>query len=120
MIRLLWLCLNFTYFLFQGGYCLQIQGPAMGSPVSPIVCNFYMESFEQKALVTAPHRPRWWCWYVDGTHTVLKKIISQEFTDHLNSVDDDIKWTTEGEVVMKALLEGSATAGEEETSVRVK
>ena len=56
IIRLLGLCLNCTYFLFQGEYYLQIQGAAMGSPVSPIVCNLYMESFEQKALATAPHR----------------------------------------------------------------
>ena len=26
----------------------------MGSPVSPIVANLYMECFEQKALSTAP------------------------------------------------------------------
>ena len=51
---------------------------------------------------------------------ILKKIHSQEFTDHLNSVDADIKWTTEGEVVMEAPLEGSATVGEEEMSVRVE
>ena len=39
---------------------------------------------------------------MDDTHTVLKKIHSQEFTDHLNSVDDDMKWMIEGEVVMEA------------------
>ena len=27
----------------------------MGSPVSPIVANLYMEYLEQKALSTAPH-----------------------------------------------------------------
>ena len=91
----------------------------MGSPLSPIVCNLYMESFEQNALATPSHRPRWWNRYVDDTHTVLKKIHSQEFTDHLNSVDDNIKWTTEGEVVTKSTLEGSATVGEE-MSVKVE
>ena len=30
-------------------------GAAMGSPVSPIVANLYMEYLEQKALSTAPH-----------------------------------------------------------------
>ena len=39
IIRLLGLCLNCTYFLFQGEYYLQIHGAAMGSPVSPIMCN---------------------------------------------------------------------------------
>ena len=35
---------------------------------------------------------------------ILKKIHSQEFTDQLNSVDEDIKWTT-GEMVTEAPLE---------------
>ena len=56
---------------------------------------------------------------MDDTHTVLKKIHSQEFTDHLNSVDDDIKWTTEGEVDLKAQLDRSTTMGEQDTSVRI-
>ena len=43
IIRLL--CLNCTYFLFQGEYYLQIHGVAMGSPISPIACNLHMESF---------------------------------------------------------------------------
>ena len=35
IIQLLGLCLNCTYFLFQGEYYLQIHRAAMGSPVSP-------------------------------------------------------------------------------------
>ena len=98
VVTLLGLCLNCTYFLYQGQFYQQIHGAAMGSPVSPIVCNLYMEDFEQKAIAMAAHPPTWWRQYVDDTHTKLKKAYAQEFTDHLNSIDDDIKWTTEGEV----------------------
>ena len=58
-----------------------------------------MEAYEQKALATAPHPPRLWKRYVDDTFTIVKREHSQEFTDHLNSIDDNIKWTTkiEGE-----------------------
>ena len=47
----------------------------MGSPISPIVANLYVEYFEQKALNTAS-TPRLWCRYVDdqtsyNTLTVL-------------------------------------------------
>ncbi len=35
---------------------------------------------------------------MDDTYTILKNVYAQEFSDHLNTVDDDIKWTTEGEV----------------------
>ena len=38
----------------------------------------------------------------------------------MNSVDGAIKWTTSGEVVTEAPLDGSAMIGEEETSVRVE
>ncbi len=35
---------------------------------------------------------------LDDTYIVLKKAYAQEFLDHLNTVDDDIKLTTEREV----------------------
>ena len=38
--------------------------------------------------------------YVDDTFTIMKKAHTQEFTEYLNTVTGDIKWTTEGEVEM--------------------
>ena len=55
IILLLEFCLKNTYFSFQGQFHEQVEGAAMGSPVSPIVANLYMEFLEQKALSTAPH-----------------------------------------------------------------
>ena len=52
-------CLKGTNFLYDGEYYLQIHGAAMGSPVSPIVCNIHMEDFEQRALAEANDPPRW-------------------------------------------------------------
>ena len=43
IILLLEFCLYNTYFPFQGYE--QVEGAAMGSPVSPIVPNLYMEYF---------------------------------------------------------------------------
>ncbi|XP_072039555.1 uncharacterized protein [Amphiura filiformis] len=97
VVKLLEVCLRCTYFVYNGVFYLQIHGAAMGSPVSPIVCNLYLEHLEQLAISTAPHPPLWWFRYVDDTHTKLKKRYAQEFTDHLNSLDPDIKFTTEGE-----------------------
>ena len=57
----------------------------------------YMEDLEQKAIQTAPHPPLWWYRYVDDTHSKLKKQYAEEFTNHLNWLDPDIKFTTEGE-----------------------
>lgn len=56
--RILELCLKCTYFVYDGKYYLQIHWAAMGSPVSPIVCNLYMEHFDSLALTTAPTQSR--------------------------------------------------------------
>ena len=45
IIGLLEFCLNSTYFMFQGKYFEQVEGASMGSPISPIVANLYMENF---------------------------------------------------------------------------
>ena len=55
IILLLEFCLKNTYFSFQGQFFEQVEGVAMGSPVSSIVATHYMEYLEQKALITAPH-----------------------------------------------------------------
>ena len=51
---LLEFCLRSTYFTFQGRFYVQ-QGAAMGSPISPIVANLYMDDFEKKAISSSPH-----------------------------------------------------------------
>ena len=57
IILLLEFCLKSTYFSFQGQFYEQVEGAAMGSPVSHIVANLYIEYLEQKALSTAQHPP---------------------------------------------------------------
>ena len=49
IIQLLEFCLRNTYFSFQGKFYEQVDDAAMGSPVSPIIANLYMEYFEQKS-----------------------------------------------------------------------
>ena len=54
IILLLEFCLKNMYFSFQGQFCEQVESVAMGSLVSPIVANLYMEYYEQKALSIVP------------------------------------------------------------------
>ena len=58
IISLLEFCLKTTYFQFQGRFFEQLQGTAMGSPISSIVANLYMEDFEIKAINTPEQPPR--------------------------------------------------------------
>ena len=73
ILDLLEFCLCNTYFLFQGQYFEQTQGAAMGSSVSPVLANLYMEFFEDRALSTAVNPPRWWKRFVDDTFVILKQ-----------------------------------------------
>ncbi|KAI8507081.1 hypothetical protein Bbelb_155200 [Branchiostoma belcheri] len=68
----------------------------MGSPVSPIVVNLYMEKFENKALSTFNDTPPAnWFRYVDNTWCRLKKRVAADFFDHINQIDDNINFTQE-------------------------
>ena len=68
---LLSLCLEATYLLFEGRVYQQIQGTAMGSPVSVVVANLVMEDIERRPLATFHTHPRFWRRYVDDTCTAL-------------------------------------------------
>ena len=54
---LLRLCLNTTYFQVNGKFYKQKQGTAMGSPVSVVIANLFMEELEQKSLETRDAEP---------------------------------------------------------------
>ena len=73
----------------------------MGSPVSPIIANIYMEFLEQQAIATAPIqcKPRLWKRYVDDVLEIIKDGEVDNLTEHLNQVDQtgNIKFTHEQE-----------------------
>ena len=91
------MCLSSTYFTFQNEFYKQKQGAAMGSPISPIVANLYMEHFESRALDTTPTPPAMWYRYVDDTMIKIHEGAVKSFSDHLNSINPHIQFTSEEE-----------------------
>ncbi|XP_072046220.1 uncharacterized protein [Amphiura filiformis] len=73
----------------------------MGSPVSPLTANIFMEWLEQQAILTAPLecKPRVWKRYVDDVLEIVKRDTAETLTAHLNQVDttSSIKFTYEVE-----------------------
>ena len=67
----------------------------MGSPVSPIMANLYMESFEHRAITTAVNPPRIWKRYVDDTFVIQQQSNREELLQHINSMDPSIIFTAE-------------------------
>ena len=93
IIELLGFCLHNTYFSFQNKFYEQVEGAAMGSLVSPIVANLYMEHFERKALRSAVNSPRYGFRFVDDTWVIQQQAHKEAFLDHINSIDPAIKFT---------------------------
>ena len=95
IVSLLEFCLRSTYFTFQDRLYEQQEGAAMGSPISPIVANLFMEDFERRAIESSPHPPCFWRRFVDDTFTIIYTAHKESFLQHLNSIDDHIQFTSE-------------------------
>ena len=95
IVCLLEYCLRSTYFTFKGRFYEQQEGAAMGSPISPIVANLYMEDLETKAIQSAQNPPSLWRRFVDDTLTIMKSSQVESFLNHLNLIDHHIQFTKE-------------------------
>jgi hypothetical protein len=91
--------LTSTYFSFGGQFCEQTNGVAMGSPLSPIIANLFMENFEERALQQVTHKPLCWFRHVDDTSIIWphgpQKL--EEFLDHPNGLHKNMQFTMETE-----------------------
>ena len=73
----------------------------MGSPLSPIAVDLFMEWLEVEAIATAPTtcKPRMWKRYVDDVLEIIKRGRAEQLTKHLDQIDPtgSIKFTYEEE-----------------------
>ena len=87
------ICLQSSFFVYNGVIYKQIFGCRMGSPLSPIIANMVMEEIEQTALNTYLKLPFFWSRYVDDVYAIEEKTEVEPFHDYLNTISTSIKFT---------------------------
>jgi hypothetical protein len=99
ILRLFRHVLTYSFFSFNGQFYEQTDGVAMGSPLFPVIANYFMEYFEEMALEMATYKPLCWTRYVDDTFVIWPHGRGKlaEFLDHLNGLHENIKFTMETE-----------------------
>ncbi|XP_038054619.1 uncharacterized protein LOC119726835 [Patiria miniata] len=96
---LLLTCISSSCFQWQGKFYEQTAGTSMGSPLSPVLADIFMEEFESSSLLTADLRPSLWLRYVDDTFVVWPHgpDTLQDFLQYLNQQHTSISFTMEQE-----------------------
>lgn len=102
IIRLLKVVLKQNYFTFNGKIYHQKEGLAMGSPLSGLLADLYMNHFERKFIMsndTYRKRIMFYRRYVDDTFVVFDGTIRQleSMVNEINKVHPKIKFTLEHE-----------------------
>ena len=65
----------------------------MGSHISPVVANLFMDDLEIKVIRISNTPPKIWRRFVDDTFTIIKAENRNIFLQHLNSIHPNIKFT---------------------------
>ena len=95
LMEMLTFCVETTYFRMGSNIYRQEEGLAMGSPLSPVLANIYMEYFKEMALGSTSLKPSMWLryafilWLHQGDVQIL--------LDHMNSIRPSIQFTIEKE-----------------------
>ncbi len=78
----------------MGGFAFQVaclrlvaNGLPMGSPLSPVVANIFMENFENIAITRFRRPPKIWKRYVDDLFVILSKYSARSFLGHINNIN---------------------------------
>ena len=98
--KLLELTLMYSYFKFNGSIYKQITGLSMGSPISPLIANIFLNKFETSILNNCPvnFKTQFYKRYVDDSFLLFKdKQQSKQFFNYINNKHNNIKFTFEGE-----------------------
>ncbi|KAJ8909998.1 hypothetical protein NQ315_003526 [Exocentrus adspersus] len=96
-MELLTLCIKTTYFQLENDFYQQDFGMAMGSSLSPIMSNIFMEHFEETYVKSYINKPKIWWRYVDDVFSIWPHGQDNltDFLNFLNNIEPTIKFTLE-------------------------
>ncbi|KFD45032.1 hypothetical protein M513_14091 [Trichuris suis] len=101
IIKLVSFCMQEgNYFLFDNKFYKQSNGVPMGSPLSPVMAEIFMESFERQMFEKVDRQiaPRLFRRYVDDISVIIKDGKEEQFLHFLNSIrPNQIAFTMEKE-----------------------
>ena len=97
LLKMLEFVLTKNNFQFNGQNYLQIKGVAMGSKVSPSFAILYMDFFERSHVYTYTKQPLLYLRYIDDIFLIWthSRQDLDLFVEHLNSRENNIKFSTE-------------------------
>lgn len=78
------LCLESTYFVHNNQFYQQIEGVAIGSPISPAVANWVMEKLENETITQLQYRLPFFKRYIDD-------ILTAVYVDNLMDIVESFK-----------------------------
>lgn len=125
ILKLLKLCLSQNYFQYDNKFYIQKSGLAMGSPLSPLLSNIFMDNFENKVLNSSYgiQHILFWYRYVDDIIVGFSGTNRQidVFPNFLNSIHNNIKFTYEVENLEKSLnfLDLNITRGDSDFKYKI-
>jgi len=83
-----------NYITWRGKYYKQTKGSPMGSPLSPLLAEVFLQDMERKTISTL-HHVKTWLRSVDDVFAICRKRKENEVLQTLNSFHEDLKFTTE-------------------------
>jgi hypothetical protein len=100
IMELVTVCINNTYFQYGDPYYKQVRGVAIGSPLSPVICNLFLEELESRAMNSFDPKPSVFLRYVNDIFLLWSESTRpiKEFHQHLNNQNASITFTVEKEV----------------------
>ena len=97
-MEMLTFCVETTYFGMGSDIYRQEEGLAMGSLLSPVLANIYMEYFAEMALGSTLLKPSMWLRYVDDIFILCPHQEDvQILLDQMNSIRPSLQFTMEKE-----------------------